>query len=139
MGKLITMQASGTFIVKITPMPVEENVGDPSIGCMSLHKEFQGDLEATAHGQMLATSTGVEGSAAYVALDRVTGALRGRNGSFSLAHRGVMNRGTPELSICVVPDSGTNELEGLTGTLSIRIEDGKHFYDMEFSLPAPTL
>lgn len=101
----MAMRASGTFIVTITPLPAEENVGDPSIGRMSLHKEFQGELEATAHGQMLATMTPVEGSAAYAALDRVTGSLRGRNGSFSLQHRGVMNRGAPELSIWVVPDS----------------------------------
>lgn len=134
----MNLQASGTFIVKITNLAPDENVGDPCIGRMGLHKEFQGDLEATANGQMLATMTDIEGSAAYVALDRVTGALNGRNGSFSLAHRGVMNRGTPELAICVVPDSGTNELEGLTGTLSIRIVDGKHFYDMEYSLPVPT-
>lgn len=131
----MAMQASGTFIVTITPLPAEENVGDPCIGRMSLHKEFRGDLEATAHGQMLATMTPVEGSAAYVALDRVTGSLRGRNGSFSLQHCGVMNCGTPELSICVVPDSGTDELAGITGSLSIRIVDRTHFYDMEYSLP----
>lgn len=131
----MTMQASGTFTVTITPLPAEENVGDPSIGRMSLRKQFHGDLEATAHGQMLATMTPVEGSAAYVALDRVTGSLGGRHGSFSLQHRGVMDCGASELSICVVPDSGTDELAGITGSLSIRIVDGTHFYEMEYSLP----
>ena len=102
---------------------------------MLLLKKFSGDLAASARGQMLSASTGMKGSAAYVAIDQVTGELDGRRGSFVLQHSGSMNRGVPTLSIMVVPDSGTGELAGLTGTLSINIIDGKHFYDFIYSLP----
>ena len=105
---------------------------------MSLDKQFHGELEATSVGEMLTAMSGsVQGSGAYVAVERVTGTLHGRNGSFALHHTGVMNRGVPQLTIMVVPDSGTGELTGLTGKLNIRIEpDGKHFYDFEYELPA---
>ena len=102
---------------------------------MLLLKKFSGDLVASARGQMLTASTGMKGSAAYVAIDQVTGELGGRRGSFVLQHSGSMNRGVPTLSIMVVPDSGMGELAGLTGTLSINIIDGKHFYDFIYSLP----
>jgi hypothetical protein len=105
---------------------------------MSLSKQFQGELEATSVGEMLtAMSSSVQGSGAYVAVERVTGELGGRSGSFALHHTGVMNRGVPGLTISVVPDSGTGELIGLTGKLNIRIEPGgKHFYDFDYELPA---
>ena len=103
---------------------------------MSLHKVFEGDLAGEAHGQMLAAMTGVAGSAAYVALDRFEGSLDGRHGGFSLQHRGVMDRGAPDLSVTIVPDSGTGELEGISGSLGIRIENGAHFYDLDYRLPA---
>ena len=128
-------QTSGTFEVKLSPQAAEEGVGDPTVARMGLHKQFHGDLQAIARGQMLATMTDVEGSAGYVALDRVTGSLHGRNGSFSLQHSGTMNRGSPQLSISIVPDSGTGDLTGITGTLGIRIEQGQHFYDLEYELP----
>jgi hypothetical protein len=129
------VQTSGTFEVKLSPQAAEEGVGDPTVARMGLHKQFHGDLQAIARGQMLATMTDVEGSAGYVAMDRVTGSLHGRNGSFSLQHSGTMNRGSPHLSISIVPDSGTGELTGITGTLGIRIEQGQHFYDLEYELP----
>jgi hypothetical protein len=104
---------------------------------MELDKVFHGDLEATSHGEMLTAMGAAKTSGAYVAVERVSGTLLGRRGTFALVHRGVMAEGKQELSISVVPDSGTGELQGLTGTLGIRIEpDGKHFYDFEGTLPA---
>jgi Protein of unknown function (DUF3224) len=129
------MQANGTFEVKMAPQPAEEGIGDPSIGRMGLDKQYHGDMEATGNGQMLAMRTGVEGSAGYVALERISGALHGRRGEFALQHSGTMTRGTPQLSVTVVPDSGSGELLGLAGTLTITQTDGKHFYAFEYTLP----
>jgi len=128
----VTKQASGTFEVKMDPQ-VDEN-GDPTVGRMSLDKQFHGDLEATSKGQMLATMTDVQGSAGYVALERVNGTLGGQRGTFALQHSGTMTRGAAELSITVVPDSGTGQLVGLTGNMSINIVDGKHFYAFDYTL-----
>ena len=105
------------------------------LGRFLLTKKFSGDLDASARGHMLSAGTGIKGSAGYVAIDQVTGSLDGRKGSFVLQHSGSMKRGAPTLSVMVVPDSGTGELEGLTGTLSINIVDGKHFYDFLYSVP----
>jgi Protein of unknown function (DUF3224) len=129
------MHAKGTFEVKMAPQPAEEGVSDASIGRMALDKQYSGDLEATARGQMLAIRSQVEGSAGYVALERISGALHGRRGEFALQHNGTMTRGAPQLTVTVVPDSGTGELQGLTGTLTITQTDGKHFYDIEYTLP----
>ena len=106
---------------------------------MVLDKRFQGDLVGTSKGEMLTAGTGVTGSGAYVAVERVTGALSGRIGSFSLQHAGTMTRGTPQLMITVVPDSATEQLEGLTGSMKIDIADGKHSYDFEYTLPGPAV
>ncbi|MEP6897218.1 MAG: DUF3224 domain-containing protein [Rhodanobacter sp.] len=133
---MTTMHASGTFEVKMAPQPAEEHVGDASIGRMGLDKRYNGDLDATGLGQMLATGTPVQGSAGYVAMERVSGTLGSRRGAFNLQHSGTMTRGEPSLSISVVPDSGTDELTGLAGTLTITITDGKHSYDFEYTLPA---
>ena len=130
----MTKQASGTFDVKMSPQAPEANVGDPTVGRMALDKQFHGDLEGTSKGQMLAVSTEVPGSAGYVAMERVNGTLHGLKGSFALQHNGTMTRGTPQLNITVVPDSGTGELVGLTGTMTINIVDGKHLYEFEYSL-----
>jgi hypothetical protein len=135
--RAMNSKASGSFAVTVTPQPAEDAVGDPSIGRMALFKQFQGDLVGSAHGQMLATRTPVPGSAAYVALDRVSGSLHGRQGSFSLQHSGTMNRGQAELRVEIVPDSGTEALTGIRGSLGIRIVDGQHFYDLDYSLPDP--
>jgi hypothetical protein len=130
----MTTHARGTFEVKITPQPAQDGVGDPGIVRMALDKQFHGDLDAIGKGQMLAAGTDVSGSAGYVALDRVSGTLHGRSGTFALQHSGTMERGTPQLSITVIPDSGTGELLGLAGTLAITITDGQHFYDFEYTL-----
>ena len=130
-------RAKGSFEVTLQPLSNAEVSADASLGRMLLLKKFSGDLAASARGQMLSAGTGTKGSAGYVAIDHVTGNLEGRKGSFVLQHSGSMNRGVPTLSIMVVPDSGTGELAGLTGTLSINIVDGKHFYDFIYSLPEP--
>jgi hypothetical protein len=128
--------ARGPFDVKLAPQTLAAAGTDSGMGRMSLDKQFHGELEATSVGEMLtAMSTSVQGSGAYVAVERVTGKVQGRSGSFALYHIGVMHRGAPQLTINVVPDSGTGELTGITGKLNIRIEpDGKHFYDFEYEL-----
>lgn len=127
-------RASGAFDVKMTPQAASED-DDSNLGRMTLDKQFHGDLEATGKGQMLAAMTEVQGSAGYVAMERVSGTLGGRKGTFVLQHSGTMNRGEPQLSITVVPDSGTGQLVGLSGKMSINIAEGKHSYDFEYTLP----
>ncbi|PYR90434.1 MAG: DUF3224 domain-containing protein [Acidobacteria bacterium] len=104
---------------------------------MSIDKRFHGDLEATSTGEMLSAGTSVKGSAGYVAIERVTGTLAGRSGTFVLQHTGTMNRGTPDLTITVVPDSGTGDLTGLAGRMSINIDEGKHSYGFDYTLGDP--
>lgn len=129
------MHAAGPFDVKITHH--EDESGDPMLNRMTLDKQYHGDLEATGKGQMLTAGTEVKGSGAYVAIERVTGTLKGHSGSFMLQHSGTMAQGVPQLSIMVVPDSGTGELKGLSGKMMINIAaDGKHSYDLEYSLSA---
>ncbi|MGO9126639.1 MAG: DUF3224 domain-containing protein, partial [Terriglobales bacterium] len=105
-------------------------------GRMTIDKQFHGDLEGTSKGEMLSAMTEVKGSAGYVAMERVTGALNGRSGTFFLQHSASMTRGVPQLSVTVVPDSGTGQLQGLTGKMDIIINAGKHSYDFEYTLPA---
>ena len=128
-------RATGSFEVILQPLANSEVTSDPLFGRLLLTKKFSGDLTATARGQMLSAGTTTKGSAGYVAIDHITGTLEGLQGSFVLQHTGSMNRGVPTLSIMVVPDSGTDELTGLSGTLSINIIDGKHFYDFIYSIP----
>ena len=125
---------SGEFSVSMTARDAQAE--SPAIGRMLLDKRYHGALEARAYGQMLATHGSVAGSAAYVALETVTGTLQGREGSFALVHHGEMDRGQPMLVIGVVPDSGTGALAGLVGSMRIRVEGHQHFYDFEFTLPA---
>jgi hypothetical protein len=126
------MHAKGPFEVKLVP---QADAGD-GVARMSLDKQFHGELEATSRGQMLSVMGEVKGSAGYVAMERVTGVLGGKKGTFALQHGGSMDRGVPSLSGTVVPDSGTGELAGLAGRMDIRIEaEGKHFYDFEYTLP----
>ena len=127
--------ASGTFDVKIIPLAADDKAADPTLGRMSIDKHLHGDLEGTSKGQMLTAVTDVKDSAGYVAIERVTGTLRGRSGSFALQHSGTMTRGAPQLTITVVPDSGTGELLGLAGKLAIKMADGKHSYEFEYTLP----
>ncbi len=125
------MHASGTFIVSLTPRSPSES----PIARMSLDKRFHGDLDGASTGEMLGFHTQTEGSAGYVALELVTGTLGGRDGTFALQHSGTMERGQGRTIITVVPDSATNQLTGLTGTMTISIVDGKHYYEFEYSLP----
>jgi len=131
----MTTHATGTFEVKISPQPAQDGVGDPSVGRMAIDKQFRGDLEGTSKGQMLAVGTAVDGSAGYVAMERVSGTLHGRSGSFALQHSGTMTRGTPQLSVTIVPDSGSDALSGIAGKLVITMANGVHSYDLEYSLP----
>jgi len=131
--KAMTSHATGTFEVKLQPQ-TDENA-DPTLGRMTIDKQIHGDLEGTSKGQMLTAMTAIKGSAGYVAVERVTGKLKGRSGTFTLQHSATMDRNTPHLLITVVPDSGTGELEGITGTFNIKITEGKHFYDFEYTLP----
>ncbi len=123
--------ARGTFEVTLKPVAG----ADASIGSMSLDKVFQGDLQATSVGQMLAVRTPVAGSAGYVAMERVTGSLAGRRGSFVLQHSGTMTGGSATAVITVVPDSGLEGLKGLQGAMKITQPGGKHHYEFEYQLP----
>ena len=131
------VHARGTFDVKLVPQGAEDKGEGSTRGRMSLDKQFQGDLEGTGKGEMLTALTDVKGSAGYVAIERVTGTLHGRRGSFALLHRGIMSRGAQDLTITVVPDSGAGQLAGLAGKLDIKIVEGKHFYDFEYTLKTP--
>jgi Protein of unknown function (DUF3224) len=132
-GGNMSQQASGTFEVKVIPQkPDNKEAESASLGRFSLDKQFHGDLEATSTGEMLGAMTEVEGSAGYVAMERVRGTLRGRAGTFVLQHSGTMTHGTPALTVTVVPDSGTGDLAGISGTMEIKIENGKHFYEFEY-------
>jgi hypothetical protein len=137
-GSPMTATIKGPFDVKMTPQASSTGGADPTaVGRFTLDKAYHGDLEATSAGEMLAVRTAEKGSAGYVALENVTGTLAGRKGTFSLQHWGMMDKGTADLKIMVVPDSGTGELAGLTGTMTIDIQPGgKHFYGFTYALPA---
>src|SRR3982750_692991 len=127
------MRATGTFTTTFEPLPSD----DETIGRMRVHKSIEGDLAGTARAEMMSVGTAVEGSAGYVAIDRVTGVLHGRKGSFVLQHNGLMARGEGTLTVTVVPDSGTDELTGLTGGFEITNVGGVHSYAFDYSLPTP--
>jgi len=131
-GESMSQHATGTFEVKLSPQATAEKV--EGLGRMSIDKQFHGDLEATSQGEMLTAGTVEKGPAGYVAIEWVSGSLHGRTGRFALQHTATMNRGVPSLSVTVVPDSGTGQLAGLTGTLKIIIADGKHSYDFEYTI-----
>jgi hypothetical protein len=132
----VKKHATGTFEVKLNPQ-ADDKVGDPTVGRLSIDKQFHGDLEGTSKGQMLAAGTDTKGSAGYVAMERVNGVLHGCSGTFALQHSGTMNRGVPGLTVTVVPDSGTDQLVGLAGRMTIDIVDGNHSYDFEYTLDQP--
>jgi hypothetical protein len=131
----MTTIAKGTFTVEMKPQGEGQAAEGVTTGRMALNKRFEGDLVGTGQGEMLTALTPVKGSAGYVAIERVTGTLLGRSGSFVFQHSGTMNAGAQQLAIGVVPDSGTGALTGLQGQFRIRIEGGKHFYEFEYSLP----
>ena len=143
----MTTRATGTFEVKLVPQSDDKAAtGAPDktsaqaeplpLGRMTIDKQFHGGLEATAKGQMLTAGPDANGSAAYVAIERITGTLHGRTGSFILQHSGTLTRGAQQQSVTVVPDSGTGQLAGIAGKMTGTIDAGKHSYDFEYTLPA---
>lgn len=132
----MTLHARGTFEVQIAPLPGDAYADGASMGRMTIDKQFSGDLTGTGKGQMITGMGSEKGSAAYSAIERVSGVLSGRRGTFMLQHTGVMNRGAQSLSITIVPDSGTGELAGISGAFHLTIEGKVHSYDLEYTLPA---
>lgn len=130
---VMTNHARGTFDVKVVPQAPDDPAGGP-FSRLFLDKQFQGDLDGTSKGQMLAAGTAVEGSAGYVALELFSGTLNQRRGSFILQHNGTMAKGVPTLIVTVVPDSGTDQLAGIAGQMTIIIAGGKHSYEFEYTL-----
>ena len=128
-------QAKGTFDVKVIPQGTPDTAEGIALGRMTIDKQFHGDLEATSKGEMLTSGLESNGSAAYVAIERVVGTLGGKRGSFALMHQGLANKERQQLVVTVVPDSGTGELTGLSGTMTITIVEKKHFYEFAYSLP----
>lgn len=131
----MTHKATGSFEVVTKPVSTSEPAPGATLGRLSLDKTFAGDLAGTGKGEMLTAVTGTKGSAGYVAIERVTGTLHGRAGSFVFQHTGTMARGEQQLSITVVPDSGTEQLAGLVGRFTLQIVDGKHLYEFDYTLP----
>jgi hypothetical protein len=130
----VPIRATGTFEVKVIPQAPDDSGEAGGFSRLWLDKQFHGDLEGTSKGQMLAANTAVEGSGAYVALERVSGTLNGRRGTFVLQHKGTMSGGVFDLVITVVPDSGTEELAGISGTFQIIIEGGKHSWIFDYTI-----
>ena len=133
----MTQTARGEFDVSMKPLAFEGADPEFMLGRMSIDKQISGDLTASTVGQMLSAMTGTDGSAGYVAMERVAGVLDGRRGTFVLQHTGTMKRGAPSLVVTVVPDSGTDELVGLQGEFKINVEEGRHSYEFTYRLPAP--
>jgi hypothetical protein len=131
---MVSTHAAGTFDVKLSPLPLADTSEGTLLARLSIDKQFHGDLDATSKGEMLSAGTAVKTSAGYVAIERVSGMLHGRRGTFVLQHSGTMTRGAPALTITVVPDSGVDELVGLTGEMSIIIANGQHSYEFDYTL-----
>ena len=134
-GIPMSTRATGTFEVKLAPLSTNDSSEGSPVGRMSIDKQIHGDFEGIGKGEMLTAATAVKGSGAYVAIERVNGSLHGRSGSFVLQHLGTMTRGVPQLSITVVPDSGTGQPTGLMGKFLVIIPEGKHSYEFDYSLP----
>lgn len=128
-------RVSGAFSVTMTPAAPPAHVGRTQTGRMLLDKQYLGELAATGTGEMLSAVSDTKGSAGYVAMERVTGTLKGRAGSFVIQHSGTMHAGVQQLSVIIVPDSGTGQLEGIAGTMAIRMVEHQHFYDLDYLLP----
>jgi hypothetical protein len=132
---MTTHHAKGTFEVTLKPAALADSAADGKLGRMSIDKRFAGELVGTSKGEMLSAQTETKGSAGYVAVEKVVGELDGRKGTFVLQHSGTMDHGQSQLSVVVVPDSGTEGFVGIKGTMQIDIKEGKHFYDFEYSIP----
>ncbi len=130
----MTTHARGKFDVQMHALPLEDIARESMLGRMSLDKQYHGELDATAQGQTLTIGNPATGSAVYVAVERATGTLGGKRGSFAMHHTGIMSRGMQQLTITVAADSGTGELKGISGTLVIDVKDGEHLYDLDYSL-----
>lgn len=128
-------QASGKFEVQLTPQSPDAGSESAPIGRMLIVKQYDGGLKAESQGQMLAYQSGVEGSAGYVAIERVSGNLAGRKGSFVLQHSGIMDQGDSQLTVSILPDSGKEELSGIEGSMTIQIENGSHYYTLDYTVP----
>jgi hypothetical protein len=127
----MTYHAKGTFTVDVhplTPAPAE------GLSRFSIDKQIHGDLEATSKGEMFSGGDPKQGVAGYVAIEVVTGTLKGKNGSFALQHTATMDQSGPKMSVIIVPGSGTSELKGISGTFDIQITNGQHSYDLEYTL-----
>jgi uncharacterized protein DUF3224 len=135
--KTVAEHAAGAFDVKAEPQGEADKAEGSTLGRYSLEKQYHGDLEGTAKATMLTAGTDVKGSAGYVAMERVTGTVKGRSGSFVLQHSGTMAHGDSQLSVTVVPDSGSGQLAGIAGKMNIVITAGKHSYEFDYTLPAP--
>jgi hypothetical protein len=131
----MTRHAAGAFDAKTTPLPADDSTGGGDIGRYVLDKQYHGDLEATAKGEMLGAGDPSKGAAGYVAMERVTGTLHGHTGSFTLQHSGTMEQGKFQLIVTVVPGSGAGGLTGIAGTMKIIIANGKHSYEFDYTLP----
>ena len=131
----VTTRATGTFDVKLTPQANDTPAEGSSLGRLTIDKQFHGDLDGTSKGEMLtAGSPTIKNSAGYVAVERVTGTLHGKQGTLALQHTGVMTRGEGALTITVVPDSGTGELTGISGTMNIDMSKGDHAYTFDYTI-----
>lgn len=128
----MTHHAHGTFTVKVQPLP---NAPAEGLSRFSLDKEIHGDIEGTSKGEMLGGGDYKRGTAGYVAIELITGTLNGKHGSFALQHSSTMDQSGSKMNIVVVPGSGTGELKGIAGTFTIKIENGQHFYDFDYTLP----
>lgn len=133
----MSLHAEGTFEVRNSPLPADDAVNGTAIGRFGLDKQFHGDLEGTSKGEMLGAGNPATGTAGYVAIEQVTGTLNGHHGSFVLQHFGTMEDNKFDLLVKVVPGSGTGELTGISGTMSIAIANGKHSWKFDYTLPAP--
>ena len=131
-----TMHASGVFDLKMAPLPPDDSVAGTSIGRFGIEKQFHDDLEATSKGLMLGAGNLAKGTAGYVAIEQITGVLQGRSGSFALQHNGSMAGGKFDLSVKVVPGSGTGDLEGISGAMTILVEGSRHSYTFDYELPS---
>jgi hypothetical protein len=131
----MTIHTKGTFEVNVE-LQSEDKAEGANLGRFALSKQFHGGLDGTSKGEMLTAMSTVKGSAGYVAIERISGTLDGLHGTFALQHSGAMNRGTPQQNVTVVPDSGTGQLVGLAGTMTINIADGKHSYEFEYKIDA---
>ncbi len=131
----MTSHAKGSFEVRMTPLELHDKSAGGTLGRMAADKQYHGDLEATGKGEMLSAGDPAKGSAGYVAIEQVTGVLNRRSGSFTLQHSGTMDHGALQLTITVVPDSGTGQLAGISGKMAINIVNGKHFYEFDYTLP----